>query len=174
MSWRGCFSCKSGVHCAGSRYLVGIGSANLTAGGLGGNLELMFFADHTTAAGQGLACGLAHFFQRLAESNDVKVTRPAASFLDKAFEGIQGKAGILLDTLETPLLPQMIRVCRKACSAEDRSLTIVSPWHGRVASPDHTEAPMIQELRQKLSICGEVNVYTSDAGSGRGPDLEKT
>jgi len=167
----GVFHAKAILIRAGSRFLVGIGSANLTAGGLGGNLELMFFADHTTVAGKGLACGLAHFFQRLAESNDVSVPRPAASFLEKMFEGIQGKAGILLDTLETPLLPQMIRVCSKACSAKDRSLTIVSPWHGSGASPDHTEAPMIEKLRQKLSICREVNVYTSDADSGRGPDL---
>lgn len=30
---------------------------------------------------------------------------------------------------------------------------------------------MVEELRRKLSISGKVNVYTSDTGSGRGPDL---
>lgn len=159
---------------AGAKYLIGIGSANLTAGGLGGNLELMLFADHTTAQGRTLAAGLAHFFGRLLKSKDVRVSKTAKKFLDLTTAGIKPQRGIVLDTLETPMLSQMTDSCKKRSGLGIRSLTVLSPWHGKAVTPDQVEPQVVRELRKHLNIRGDVQVYTRDEdGKRRGPDLGK-
>ena len=65
----GVFHPKLIVLQAGARVLVGIGSGNLTPGGLGGNLELMLFASNDSPDGRALAGSAIQFLHDLPSAS---------------------------------------------------------------------------------------------------------
>lgn len=155
---------------AGESFLVGIGSANLTPGGFGGNLELMLFADHTSGEGRALAYGAASFLSRLVKCEAVAIPRASRRFIKAAIAGLETKSDVVLDTLDGALLPQMARAQRAVCGQRVNSLTILSPWHSATASPDQTDSEVVGMLRKQMSVAGDVRVFTQGAG-GCGPRL---
>jgi hypothetical protein len=156
----------------GEHILVGIGSANLTPGGLGGNLELMLFADHTSREGRALAQGVAAFLDRLMECRAVVLPRDAASFVRTTIADMERSDGTVLHTLQEALLPQMARLRPAVCGKVTTSLDVLSPWHSDGANPDNTDPKTIALLRKSFSVTGPVKVFTQGVG-GFGPDLGK-
>jgi hypothetical protein len=167
---RGVFHPKIFLLRAGDNYLVGIGSSNLTAGGFGANLEFMFFADQTRPEGDELLHGVASFLQRLLASKNVVLPTSANRFVKLALAGILPKANIVLDTLESPLLPQMVKIHHRACGQLADTLTVISPWHSSGRTPDGTDPRVIRELRQNFALRSQIRVFTQGQG-GNGPDL---
>ena len=77
----GVFHPKLIVLQAGERVLVGIGSGNLTPGGLGGNLELMLFASTDSTDGRALAGSAIQFLYDLRRASAVRMPPSAQRFL---------------------------------------------------------------------------------------------
>lgn len=164
----GVFHPKLVLLVAGKRRLVGIGSANLTAGGLGGNLELMLFADDRAEAGRRVLAGAAAFLDALLESAAVSFPESARRFLRLVLAGLPRSRGdAVLHSLSVPLLDQMQRVSKVAVG-QARRVSIVSPWHSNARSPDATDASAIRRIEHKL---GKPVVLYTDGRSGRGPDV---
>ncbi len=155
---------------AGRSYLVGIGSSNLTRGGFGGNLELMLFADQSGPEGKLLIQGVASFFHRLIASKNVAVPQTTCRFVRKILTGLEPLRNVVLDSLEAPLLEQMVQAHRKAGGGAARAFHIVSPWHSSGASPDGTDPKVIAEIRRRFGVDGRIRAYTQGHG-GVGPDL---
>lgn len=72
---------------AGPHVRACYGSANLTAGGLGGHLELWTHTEETD-----VVAGLVHFLRKLSSSSDVVLDGPARRSLDRALLGLRGRA----------------------------------------------------------------------------------
>ncbi|MBI1901346.1 MAG: hypothetical protein HYS13_09585 [Planctomycetia bacterium] len=166
----GVFHAKVVLLRAGDNYLIGIGSSNLTAGGFGGNLELMLFADHTTDEGRELMGGATSFLQRLAASDHVLLSATTRRFLEITLAGIKPARNAIFDSLDGPLLPQMVTAHRQAGNTRASSLTVVSPWHTTGASPDGTDPQVVTQLRRQFEISGQVQVCTQGQ-NGAAPDL---
>ncbi|MBI4475434.1 MAG: hypothetical protein HY646_22410 [Acidobacteria bacterium] len=155
---------------AGPHYLVGIGSANLTSGGLGGNLELMLFADTVTEHGQRLVGGAASFLHRLLQHEALLLPDSAREFIRMTIAGVRQDSDTLSDSLSDPLLGQMVNFHYDLAKHSDANvLTILSPWHSAVASPEGVDANVIRMLKDSFGT-SKVNLFT-DGRDGRGPDL---
>ncbi len=150
---------------AGNRYLVGIGSANLTAGGLGSNLEMMMFADNMTDNGRQLLGGAAGFLTRLSEHDSITMPRSVRQMIELTLCGLQSQGKALLHSLDAPLIRQISRTGL----GRVHSLSIVSPWHSGAATPDGLELSVLQTLKRSFNPA-ITTVYT-EGRSGRGPDL---
>jgi len=155
---------------AGEHILTGIGSANLTPGGFGGNLELMLFADHTSADGMSLAQGVAAFLDQLVDCPGVVLPRDATGFVRAMISDMARASGTVFHSLHGALLPQIARLQTATCGKATDSLDVLSPWHSNGASPDHTDAKTIALLRKSLRVAGPVRVFTQGRG-GFGPEL---
>lgn len=165
----GVFHAKLVFLAAGPRRLVGVGSANLTTGGLGGNLELMLFADDRTDAGRRLLAGAAAFLDALTETPGIYFPKSARTFLQLALAGVPSATdGAVLHSLEEPLLDQMSRVCLKAAIGPTRRVSVLSPWHSQARSPDATDPSVIQGIRRSL---GEPIALYTDGREGAGPNV---
>lgn len=156
---------------AGSHVLVGIGSANLTAGGLGGNLELMLFETNLNkegqpiAAGQALASSAAHFLQELAEARDILLPIPAKQFLRRVCASFDPlPEGPILHNLKQPLIQKM---------AQDRPASanrviVMSPWHSGAADTDGVEPEVLKAINEAL---GAWPIVYTQGYDGKAPDL---
>ncbi len=164
----GVFHPKLVLLSAGARRLVGIGSANLTAGGLGGNLELMLFADDRAEAGRRLLAGAAAFLDALLGSDAVFFPESARRFLHLILAGLpRSRGGAVLHSLSEPLLDQMQRISKVAVGRAQH-VSVVSPWHSNARSPDATDASVIRCIEHRL---GKPVVLYTDGQEGRGPDV---
>ncbi len=167
---RGAFHPKMLLMQAGPHYLVGIGSANLTSGGLGGNLELMLFATTGTEHGQRLVEGAASFVHRLLQNDELLLPESTREFLRITIAGVSHDSNALSDSLSEPLLGQMVNLHYGVGKHSDaQTLTILSPWHSAVASPEGVDAKVIRMLKGSFRA-SHVNVFT-DGMDGRGPEL---
>lgn len=131
---------------AGAHILVGAGSANLTAGGLGGNLELMLFASNDGADGRLLASSAASFLRELQASVRVILPKTARRFLARVCASLpceDSRPGPLLHSLSAPLLDQM----RDGRPRGTRSISVVSPWHSSTASTTGVEPKVVSAIR---------------------------
>lgn len=165
----GVFHAKLVFLAVGPRRLVGVGSANLTTGGLGGNLELMLFADDRTDAGRQLVAGTAAFLEALTRTPGIHIPESARTFLRLAVAGVSSAPdGALLHSLAEPLLDQMSRVCLKADLGLTTRVSVLSPWHSQARSPDATDPSMIQRIQRSLGK--PVRLYT-DGREGAGPNV---
>lgn len=164
----GVFHPKLVLLAAGARRLVGIGSANLTTGGLGGNLELMLFADDRAEAGRRVLAGAAAFLDALLESAAVSFPESARRFLHLVLAGLPRSRGdAVLHSLSEPLLDQMQRMSKVAVGRAQR-VSVVSPWHSNARSPDATDVSVIRRIEHRL---GKPVVLHTDGQDGRGPDV---
>ena len=132
----------------------------------------MFFADHTTEEGRSLAQGAASFLTRLVGCKAVVLSDASRRFVKSFLTGMETQSGVTLDTLDEALLPQMANYQRAACGKQTASLTILSPWHSGMATPDHTDPAAIRLVRKQLCVSGPISVFTQGQG-GSGPDLGK-
>ena len=155
---------------AGSGYLVGVGSANLTSGGLGGNLEMMLFADDETDHGRRLLGGAAHFLDRLVRHEHLLLPESAREFVDVALAGIRRDPSGLCDSLDAALVDQMAATRGdQGRAANTRELTILSPWHSAAASPEGVDPSVLRRLKRAFGA-SRVAVFT-EGRNGRGPNL---
>lgn len=150
---------------AGNNILVGIGSANLTAGGLGGNLELMLFETSTTKDGVALAGSAVNFLHELTESNYVILPTPAKHLLHRFCASLKRVPdGPILHNLNRPLLDQMaadrLRPAHRA--------VVVSPWHSGTADTNGVEPQVLTALKESL---GAQPVVYTQAYDGMAPML---
>jgi hypothetical protein len=153
---------------AGPHVLVGIGSGNLTPGGLGGgNLELMLFAGNETADGAALAASAFQFLHDLRTSRRVTLPDSARRFLERVSTSAATVApGPILHSLESPLIEQLpdgrpSRVARVA---------VVSPWHSTATDTDGVEPDVVAKVGQALGA--HPRVYTQGQ-AGKAPSLGK-
>jgi hypothetical protein len=155
---------------AGGRYLVGVGSANLTSGGLGGNLEMMLFADDTTDDGRRLLGGAAHFLYRLVRHKHLLLPASAREFVDVALAGIRRDPSGLSDSLDVALVDQMAATLGdQDRPANARGLTILSPWHSAAASPEGVDPSVLRRLKRAFGA-SRIAVFT-EGRNGHGPNL---
>jgi len=166
----GVFHPKLILLAAGRHYLVGVGSANLTSGGLGGNLEMMLFADNDTERGQRLLGGAAHFMDRLIRHKHIVLPESARDFIGVTLAGVRRDPGGLSDSLYAALVDQMSATLpSQVRRANTRNLTILSPWHSGGASPDGLDPAVLRTLKRSFAA-SDVALYT-EGRNGRGPDL---
>jgi hypothetical protein len=163
----GVFHPKLIVLQAGAHMLVGVGSGNLTAGGLGGNLELMLFATNEGADGAALAGSAIQFLRDLRVSRRVILPQSARRFIERfcLTAGVVER-GPVLHNLNEPLLDQLAagrpgRVAR---------LAVVSPWHSASASTDGVEPVVLASLGRAL---GARPIVFTQGQDGKGPPLGK-
>ena len=156
---------------AGRRHMVGIGSANLTSGGLGANLELMMFADDTTECGRQLVGGAACFLSRLIKKESIHLPTSAREFIETALAGVKPDRYGLIDSLDEPLLSQMISLGRGKRGSNGkvpRGVIVLSPWHSALRSPEGLDPAIIRQMSGAFG--GSVSIYT-EGQKGCGPDL---
>lgn len=166
----GVFHPKLVLLTAGSRYLVGVGSANLTSGGLGGNLEMMLFADNDTETGRRLLGGAAHFLDRLVRHKHLLLPESAREFVAVALAGIRQDPSGLLDSLNVALVDQMAATrSGQGRVANAPELTVLSPWHSAAASPEGVDPSVLRKLKRALGA-SRIAVFT-EGRNGRGPNL---
>lgn len=166
----GVFHPKLVLLAAGSRHLVGVGSANLTSGGLGGNLEMMLFADDATDHGRRLLGGAAHFLDRLVLHKHLLLPESAREFIGVALAGIRRDSSGLSDSLDVALVDQMAATRGdQGRPANARQLTILSPWHSAGASPEGVDPSVLRRLKRAVGA-SRIAVFT-EGRNGRGPNL---
>ncbi len=155
---------------AGRKHLVGIGSANLTAGGLGTNLELMLWANDSTEEGRQLVGGAAHFVGRLLNNQLVQMPSSARDFIEATVAGVRTRQNVIIDSLEQDLLSQMISTVPPSdgTGSAARGLSVLSPWHSAGRMPEGVEPAVIRQLRKGFGA--QLTVFT-EGRNGRGPDL---
>lgn len=161
----GVFHPKLVLLTAGERLLVGIGSANLTAGGLGANLELMLFADSSSDAGRKLAGGVARFLARLGASAAVQLPDAARRLLNAATAGIPENDDVILDSLSEPLLPQ---IREKLGPRKLSAIHVLTPWHSAGAGQEGLEPEVLRAIRGRTDA--SITVYT-EGRNGQAPEL---
>ncbi len=155
---------------AGPRRLVGVGSANLTSGGLGGNLELMLFADDASEFGRQLVGGAARFLDRLLIHGSTQMPASAREFIRTMLAGTPRVPDTILDSLDVPLLQQMVDAHFGGTRRRTiQRLTILSPWHSSGASPDGVSATVLSQLRSSFKPAAAA-VFT-DGLNHTGPAL---
>lgn len=155
---------------AGAKRLVGIGSANLTSGGLGGNLELMLFADDASEEGRQLVGGAARFLDRLIASGATQMPASAREFIQTTLAGIPRASNAVLDSLDVALLEQMARIHLLAASGQaTRNLIVLSPWHSSGASATGVSPPVLRALNRSFKPA-QMAVFT-EGQNDRGPAL---
>lgn len=163
----GVFHPKLMVLQAGERLLIGIGSANLTPGGLGGNLELMLFASDDTADGRALAESAIQFLNDLRHARGVLLPSSACRFLDRICAcRPRTRGGPVLHNLDQSLIAQMA----KERPSEVERTAIVSPWHSSLASPEGVESAVLTAVGRAL---GARPLVHTEGENGRGPGLGK-
>lgn len=167
LSGPGVFHPKLIVLQAGEHVLVGVGSGNLTAGGLGGNLELMLFATNDTADGRALAESALQFLNDLRNATGVVMPPSAKRFLDRVcVASSRSKGGPLLHSLDEPLINQFAA----GRPAQTRRTIVVSPWHSSSASSEGVEPAVLRELK---NVFGVLPVVHTEGENGKGPALGK-
>jgi hypothetical protein len=156
----GVFHAKLIVLCAGQRLLVGIGSANLTRGGLGGHLELMLFASNGRQDGQVVAASAVHFLYQLSQERRVLACPESARrFLERLCVSLpRHENGPIAHSLARPLIQKLTagrppHVVRTA---------VVSPWHSSTASPQGVEPAVLSQLTTALGA--PPTVFTEGQG----------
>ncbi len=163
----GVFHPKLIVLQAGTRLLAGIGSGNLTTGGLGGNLELMLFATNEDKDGDALTGSAVQFLRDLVHSRRVLMPPSAKRFIERmSLSSSVELNGPVLHNLAKPLLDQLAagrpgRVTRVA---------VVSPWHSASVSTDGVEPSVLTAVGKALG--GRPIVFTQGLG-GKAPALGK-
>lgn len=163
----GVFHPKLTVLQAGPRVLVGVGSSNLTAGGLGGNLELMWFASDESAHGRALAASAMAFLDALRTTPHATLPASARRFLERVSPMAATAAdGPLLHSLELPLLDQL----RAGRPRRVERVHIMSPWHSAVAETDGADPEVIARVGEALG--GSPRVHTQGR-NGLAPALGK-
>ena len=161
----GVFHPKLIVLQAGTHLLVGVGSSNLTTGGLGGNLELMLFATNDVADGRALAESALSFLDALHTSQRVSFPTSAKRLLERVcLLPVASSAGPVLHNLEVPLIRQL----RAGRPARVTRTAVVSPWHSTAASTDGVESAVLAEVGKALGALPRV--YTQ-GHARRAPDL---
>lgn len=155
---------------AGAKRLVGIGSANLTSGGLGGNLELMLFADDASDEGRQLVGGAARFLDRLIVSGATQMPASAREFIQATLAGIPRVSNAILDSLDVALLEQMARIHLLAANGQaTQNLIVLSPWHSSGASATGVSPPVLRALKRSFKAA-QMAVFT-EGQNDRGPAL---
>jgi hypothetical protein len=163
----GVFHPKLIVLQAGERLLVGIGSGNLTPGGLGGNLELMLFASTDTTDGRALAESAIQFLYDLRRTSAVRMPTSARRFLERiCLSNTRSAGGPVLHNLDKPLISRL----RAGRPSQIQSAILLSPWHSSSASPEGIEPSVLKEVGGALGA--RPAVYT-EGQNGRGPALGK-
>jgi hypothetical protein len=162
----GVFHPKLVVLAAGSRRLVGVGSANLTRGGLGGNLELMLFAESDSETGEGLIAGAAGFLRAVVDRDILEIPSTAREFLRLVLAGLREGGDALMHSLDQPLLSWMGQQYRRARIGAVGRLHVLSPWHTPGSFEEATDPGVLRKVARTFGA--PVTVYT-DGQDGYGP-----
>jgi hypothetical protein len=163
----GVFHPKLIVLQAGAEVLVGIGSGNLTAGGLGGNLELMMFATNEGTDGAALAESAIQFLDDLRTTRRVTLPASARRFLERICRSTRARTGgPVLHSLARPLIAQLPpgrpgRVTR---------VHVMSPWHSTSSDTDGVEPDVIGRVAKALGRRPQVH---TQGHAGKVPALGK-
>ena len=160
----GVFHPKLIVLQAGIRVLVGIGSGNLTSGGLGGNVELMLFATNEGTDGS-LAGSAIEFLDDLRATRRVTLPASAKRFLERVCRSAPAAiGGPILHSLDRPLIEQL----SAGRPGRVNRVRIMSPWHSTAADTDGVEPEVIARVGKVLG--GPLGVYTQGY-AGKAPAL---
>lgn len=163
----GVFHPKLIVLQAGARVLVGIGSGNLTAGGLGGNLELMLFATNEGADGTALAESAIQFLDDLRSTRRLTYPASARRFLERVCRSTSvAKGGPVLHSLDRPLIDQLAA----GRPGRVRRVQVMSPWHSTSVDTDGVVPEVLARVGKALGAQPEV--YTQ-GHAGKAPALGK-
>ena len=157
---------RAGDHC-----LAGVGSANLTRGGMGGNLEFMHLSEESDVVG-----GVAGFLGRLACTASVDIPISAKRFIKRVIEGLpedQGGHSVVMDTLDRSLLSQMSDAWRKIGGGRPELAVIVSPWHSGAGLEEDGDPRILKRITTDFRPLNQMCVYT-DRVNGKAPRLAKT
>lgn len=161
----GVFHPKLSVIQAGANILVGVGSGNLTPGGLGGNLELMLFASTATADGRALAASALQFLDDLRRAPSLSMPQPARRLLERlCVSASRSAGGPLLHSLDAPLLGQL-------AARRPHRITrtfVVSPWHSSAASAEGVEPAVLQAVTRALGVRPVVYTEGEPRADGKG------
>lgn len=161
----GVFHPKLIVLQAGPKVLVGIGSGNLTAGGLGGNLELMLFATNEGSDGSALAGSAIQFLDDLRTTRRVTLPVSAKRFVERLCRSAPAvTGGPVLHSLDRPLIEQF----SSARAGRITRVRIMSPWHSTAVDTDGIEPEVIARVGKVLG--GPLGVYTQGY-AGKAPAL---
>lgn len=169
---QGVFHPKMVLLRAGSNVLIGVGSANLTRGGLGGNLEMMLFMQGNTEEGKALASSAFGFLEDLRKSDKVAMPAPAKRFLERvcvlAPNLRQSRAqGPVHHNLETPLIERI----RQQRPTGVKRAAIMSPWHSTQTSDPEIEPRVVSVLTEAM---GARPVVHTEGSNRKAPALGRT
>lgn len=151
---------------AATRWCVGIGSSNLTSGGLGRNLEVMSVAEGDPRRDP-IPMAVAAFLARLAASTTVRLDRRARRAL-RRFVGdvdVSADTDTLRSSLDGSLLDQIARDIRHRRPVE---VHLVSPpYAGQTADETGLETTVLGDVRRAFPGAA-ITVYTEAQGRLRG------
>jgi HKD family nuclease len=138
---------------AGNQHLVGVGSANLTHGGMGDNLELCFVTNDVA-----VVRGVAGFLLTLAESPHVRFRDSAKGFL-REIAGYIGKKqsphSPVLHSLQKPIFSQMWQ----SVGEQATRIHILSPWHS--GGSKESDPKVVSAIRKIIGVSPKVTVFTN-------------
>ena len=172
---RGCFHPKLAVVVVGKQWFIALGSANLSRGGLGGNLELSQSFDSFESAAT-IASDVREFLDSLqskvitAESNnpwaDGQIAR-VAKVLPRP--SVHSRGPRLLTSLGSPLVDQM---ALKLKGQKVRTAAIISPLHipsevgeNSTAGDRRESGGIVRKLEDQLVIKQQnIQLYTDYGG----------
>lgn len=144
-NWPGTFHPKVLLLLANDEVKAGLGSANLTAGGLGENLEAWAFFGGRDGAS--ILAGVRHLLERLKSEQVL----PRSIDVDEFITALPKGASALISTLDGTMLAQV----QERLRGPIRKLDIVSPLH---ADPSGTIAAL-----RKICPRQEFHLYTDAA-----------
>lgn len=159
---RGVFHPKLVLVRAGDDLFAAIGSGNLTAGGLGGNLELQLALSSRKGVRSPIADGIAGVLRDLAATPLLRIQASARRFITVMTDDLPVGAGVF-SSLSRPLLDQVLDA---APGQGPAVTTLLSPWHANTG--EQVDATVIGQVRKRLG--GTVHVLT-DGIAGKAPDL---
>jgi len=119
-NWPGTFHPKILILLANDRVAIGIGSSNLTSGGLGGNLEAWNFFSGEDNQARSVLMGVREFLEDLRQKG---IVSDRVNLEELILALPRGKDHALLSTLRGSLIDQVVKRIRKKISKID----IVSP-----------------------------------------------
>ncbi|MBI3181623.1 MAG: hypothetical protein HYZ28_05735 [Myxococcales bacterium] len=152
----GAFHPKVCMLSAGQRVLVGVGSSNLTRGGLGANLEIVSF--YRGNVDDPLPQAVRSFLADLVLSKSIQMSARARSVMRVVAKGERENA-TFLTSMRRPLLPQLKERLRGFAVAD---LHCVSPLYAGVREEeDGLDLRLISKLRALWPTARDsVRVYT--------------
>lgn len=169
---RGVFHPKLVLLRAGQKVRVCFGSANLTSGGFGGNLELWSHSDSSE-----IVAGIVHFLETLSRSRNLLVDEGARRSLKYALAGLVGAES---DSVWSSLNGSFAERLRRGRESRATEVVVISPmFSGKKGVSDARGAIAPHKLRlytdasAKIPRCDGLFLYSPAEVSDDGAEEDK-